>query len=97
MRYANEKCRHRMVRNLHEEAQLRILSRSLPLTSMQSYNSIAGIAPVDINSKLALRVVTYKSDIYSLFWAEICNSYSKLMHRTQTFLLTLVSNLSQVS
>lgn len=86
-----------MVRNLHETvdyevAQLRILSRSL-----QCYNSIAGIAPVDINSKLALRVVTYESDIYFLFWAEICNSYSKLMHRTQTFLLTLISNLSQVS
>lgn len=35
--------------------------------SMQRYNSVAGIAPVDINSKPALIVVTYKSDIDSLF------------------------------
>lgn len=53
------------------------------------YNSIAGTASVDTNSKPALRVVTHKSDIYSLFWAETFNNYSKLMHRAQTFLLTL--------
>lgn len=41
---------------------------------MQRYNSIAGIAPVDINSKLTLRAVTYKSDIYSLFWAHAQNT-----------------------
>lgn len=41
---------------------------------MKCYNSIAVIAPVDINFKLALRVVTYKSDRYSLFWAHAQNT-----------------------
>lgn len=67
-----------MVSNLPETADCEVAQPRILLRSWPRYPSTAAVAPADTNSELALRVITNKRDMRSLFQAETLNIHSKL-------------------